>query len=209
MPSSEGRIDYGLIEKIWARVHNITRRVTLQVGDDSQPAYQSWQTLGYPGELRDGVPRVQEFGRTTMPLPGAQGVTLSNNGGSHGSQAIVATTDPRYRPTGLNGGETVDYMIDGANAQGNGGTLRLILKGALGWITTLFGKTINVGDTTASVTINVGTASNGVTINMGGSSATVNITGASGDVIVSGVSLKTHTHSGVTPGDGNTGEPNT
>jgi phage baseplate assembly protein V len=199
------RIDYGVIEKLYSRLHQITRRVTLQVGNDSSQAYQSWQTLGYPGELRDGVPRVQEFGRSTMPLPGAQGVTLSTNAGWHGSQAIVATTDPRYRPTGLNGGETADYMVDGANVQGDGGTLRLILKGALGWITTMFGRTINVGDTSA-VTINIGTTASSVTINMGGSSATVNITGASGDVVVAGVSLVHHVHSDA-GGSGDSGPP--
>lgn len=48
------------------------------------------------------------------------------------------------------------------------------------------------------------TGSGGGQVNMSGT--TLNLTG--GDIVADGVSLKTHTHSGVQPGGGNTGQPN-
>lgn len=198
-------VDFGHLEKLWARVHNITRRVSLVVCDDTG-VYQVHQIQGYPGELRDAVPRVQEFGVSTVPPVGAEGVTVSANGGYHGTQTIISTNHPQYRPKNQNPGEVTVYIVDGADAKGNGGTVRACLIGQLGWITSLLGKTIDVGDTNAE-TINVGTTASSVTINMGSSSATVNITGGSGDVTVNGVSLVHHVHSGVQPGDGDTGQP--
>lgn len=196
---------HGYLEKLWVRLHNVTRRVTLKTGDDSG-TFQIHQTEGFPEELRDNVPRVQEFSRSSMPLPGCEGVTLSNNGGYHGTQAIISTNDPRYRAKNLKGGEFEDYMVVGASSNGDGGTSRTILQGVGDWIANLFGKTINVGDTNA-VTINIGTTAQSITINMGGSAATVNITGGSGDVKVNSVSLVNHTHGGIQSGPSHTLPP--
>jgi phage baseplate assembly protein V len=207
MPYDPHAISPHLIERLYVRLQNITRRGTINVTNDAG-AYQEHQITGFPGEVRDHIVRPQEFGISSCPLPGSEVVVLNGNGGYPGTGAIVSTGDPRYRPTGQQPGETTLYMVDGAGGTGNGGTMRALVSGAIGWVSSFLGKTINVGDTNA-VTINCGTTAGSVTINMGGSSATVNIEGASGDVKVSGVSLKSHTHSGVTPGDGNTGEPNT
>lgn len=213
--------DYGTIDKLWWRLHNLTRRITLHVGDDTG-VYQTYQTEGYPGELRDDIPRVQEFGISTMPLPGAEGLTVSTNAGYHGTSAITNTNDPRYRVKNQKPGETALYIVDEADKKtGDNGKCRTILKGALQWITSVIGKTINIGDSNVT-TINAGTTpsdnltinvgeSNKVTINVKGKDITIaasgalNITGATGDVVVNGISLVHHVHGD--PGEGTTDPP--
>lgn len=193
----------GLTRSHW-RVRNGLSRVTLLLGDDSKPGAQVWQSEGYPTETRDGVQRLGAFGFSSMPLPGAS-AAVAFQGGYRGFGTILGIEDHRYRPTGLKPGEVHHYMVADAKANGTGGKTRSILKGLLGWIVTLYGKTINIGDVDA-VTINVGTTAKSLTLNLGSSSSTVNITGSSGDVKVNGVSLVNHRHSN--PDGGNTGPPN-
>jgi phage gp45-like len=135
------------------RTRSVISRVTLKLGNDDGPL-QLWQTEGYPTEIRNKVQRLHTFGVSTMPLPGA-GAHVSYQGGNRGFGTITNVEDPRYRPKGLKGGETHIYMVDGAQASdGTGGTLRTLLKGAIGWLTTLLGKTITIGDVnTTTVTI--------------------------------------------------------
>ena len=200
-PNPTPQSQYGYFEKLWARTHNLTRRVTLKVGDDSGN-YQTHQTEGYPGELRPDVPRVQEFGVSTMPLPGAEGITLANNSGYQGSSSIISTNDPRYRPKSQKPGEYTAYMVDEADDKGENGKLRNLLTGAKGWISSLFGKTINIGTNDDTVTITV----KGKDITITGSE-NVTITGPAGDVKIDRVSLVNHTHGGVQPGNGHTAPP--
>lgn len=190
-------------ERIYFKTRNLVGWATLALGDDSKQV-QNHQLEVYEGEVRNGVQRIQEHGLSTMPLPGAKAMVIFH-GGKRGLGTAVAVEDARYRPTGLQPGESHGYMVDGAAKDGTGGTMRTLWKGRLGWEHDVFGKTINIGDTNA-VTINVGTTASAVTINMGGSSATVNINAGSGDVKVNGVSLVNHTHPD--PQGGNTGAPN-
>jgi phage baseplate assembly protein V len=142
----------GPIERSWYRAHNIIGRATLHLGDDTLEIQQH-QIEGYTGELRSKVQRQQRFGLSTMPLAGAKGVILYQSG-HRGFPTIIADEDPRYRPTGLNGGEVQLYMVDGAKKDGTGGTTRTILQGLMGWACKLFGKTILIGDSnTQMVTI--------------------------------------------------------
>jgi phage baseplate assembly protein V len=207
-------LDHGTTQKIVNRIAHTVRTVTLMLTDDTG-VYQTQQTQGFPGELRNSVPRIQNFGTSTVPLPGTEGTTIATNSGYLGSAIIVGDNDPRYRPKNQKPGEHTEYMVVGADSQGNNGTLRNILSGVGQWVVTLFGKTINVGDpnvTTLNVatgpsnacTINIGETSN-VTINMNGQ--TININGTSGDVVVNGISLVHHVHSGVQSGSSDTGPP--
>jgi hypothetical protein len=67
---------------------------------------------------------------------------------------ILSVEDPRYRPLNQKGGELLLWMVDGAKNDGTGGTMRALLKGALGWAASLFGMTIAIGDSkTTTVTI--------------------------------------------------------
>lgn len=59
-------------------------------------------------EAKDGVERVQEYGFTSHPLPGAECVAIFI-GGNRDHGAIVATDDRRHRPGGLGAGDVLIY----------------------------------------------------------------------------------------------------
>jgi hypothetical protein len=124
-----------------------------------------------------------------MPLPGAQALVLFRTGG-RSMGTVLATEDPRYRPKGLKPGETHGYMIDEAQKDGTGGKARSLFKGALGWVHTILGKKIHVGDDDTEEIVIKGKSS--VTIEITGQKIT--ITGTTGDVVVNGVSLVNHVH---------------
>jgi phage baseplate assembly protein V len=132
------------IVRAWLRTHNSSGLFTLHRLDDTQPVQIS-QIEGYQTELRDGMQRHQHFGVSAVPLPGSQGVCLYQSG-HRGAATVVSVEDPRYRPTGQQPGCCTVYMVDGAKGDGSGGMMRALLTGALGWITSLFGMTIAVGD---------------------------------------------------------------
>lgn len=160
------------IERAYFRAHNLVGRVSLPKPDDTG-AIQLHQLTGYTqtevaDELRDPMQRYQTFGLATVPLPGGKGVAVYQSG-HRGFGTVIADEDPRYRPRNQKPGEILHYIVDGAQSDGTGGTMRQILKGALGWVSTLFGKTINCGDSNTTM-INVGTSGT-VTINIGGTSA--------------------------------------
>jgi phage baseplate assembly protein V len=143
---------YDQLQRNAARTRNSLAGVTLNLPNDSGPV-QSFQTEAHVGELRNSQPRVENHGFSSLPLPGAKGVAIYLNG-NRGSGIIIATVDARYRPTGLKPGEMQAYMIDSAKADGSGGTTRTVLKATLGWVLSLFGKTMNVGDSnTTTITI--------------------------------------------------------
>jgi phage baseplate assembly protein V len=140
------------ITRAWLRAHNLTGIVILHRSDDSQPV-QSAQIEGYQGEIRDAMQRHQQFGLSTMPLPGSKGIALYQSG-HRGAATVITLEDPRYRPVNQKPGEVALYMVDGTKGDGAGGTMRLLLKGALGRVATLFGVTIMIGDShTQTVTI--------------------------------------------------------
>lgn len=189
------------LRRVLFRLRNLVGRVTLNLGSDAVPGAQLHQVQGYPSELHNNVQRVQQFGLSAMPPIGASGVILFQ-GGHRGFGTIVAAEHGAYRPTGLKPGEITIYMVDGAAADGTGGTMRRLLTGALGWVAGLFGKTITIGDADTQ-TIAIGTSSTTITVT--GSSVT--ITGATGDVVVDGVSLLNHVHTNVAAGTGQSGPP--
>lgn len=173
------------------RRRNSIGRATLTLVDDSGTA-QVLQFEGYKSEVRDGMQRIGEFGFASVPLVGASAVTL-HQGGDRGFNSAVGIEDARYRPKGLRPGESGLYGVNGADAQGKGGSMWWALQALAGQVARLWGKTINVGD------------SNTVTINCTGQA--INITGQTGDITVNGVSLVNHVHTGVTPGSGTSGPP--
>lgn len=140
-------------QRLAHRSRNSIGTGTVKLVDDTQPA-QVHQAEFYPTELRDNLVRAQAPGISSVPVSGAKVVTL-HHGGDRANAVIVATEDVRYRPTGLKPGELQLYLIDGANAlTGLGGTTRSVLRAALGWITSLFGQTLNIGDSnTVNITI--------------------------------------------------------
>ena len=96
----------------------LRNRVLLMVGHgvlkliDDGPKMQEVQLGLMRGELRDRVERFQEYGFTSVPLPGAEAVAVFVKGDrSHG--AVVATDDRRHRPRNLKGGEAAMYTAFG------------------------------------------------------------------------------------------------
>jgi len=102
----------------------VGRAVIRQV-DDAQ-GLQELQVALLRGEVRGGLERFGTLGLTAVPLPGAEGVVLFM-GGNRDHGVVVSVEDRRWRPKGLEAGETALY-----HAGGNG---TLILLGEDGTIT--------------------------------------------------------------------------
>lgn len=148
------------------------------------------------GEVCDDVDRMQEYGFSSVPLPGAEGVYLAL-GGSRDNGVIVATEDRRCRIKGLQGGEVAIYTDEGDS---------IILK--RGHVIEVTTQTLNV---VAATVVNLTTP----TVNMSGD---LNVAGdivALGDVSDHGAEsmlgmrqvYNTHTHPENDAG-GPTGTPN-
>lgn len=72
---------------------------------------QTAQVALLEGEARDDVERFQNFGFTSVPLAGAEGVFISLNG-SRDQGVLVAVDDRRSRLAGLQPGEAAMHNAD-------------------------------------------------------------------------------------------------
>lgn len=63
-------------------------------------------------ETRANVERMQEYGFTSVPLPGAEAAVIFV-GGERGHGLVIAVDDKRYRLKGLQGGEVAIYTDEG------------------------------------------------------------------------------------------------
>jgi len=92
----------------------IVRRVMLTVGRatlgpvDDAGGLQRGQVTMLAGETRDSVERVQPFGFSSVPFPGADCLVVCV-GGNRDHPVIIGTDDRRYRPTGQAPGDVVIY----------------------------------------------------------------------------------------------------
>lgn len=89
------------------RVMLMVARAALKRVDDSG-ALQRLQLSVLNGELRDQVARWQEYGFSSVPLPGAAAILLSL-AGSRDHPAAVAVDDGRYRPRNGQEGDVALY----------------------------------------------------------------------------------------------------
>lgn len=106
------------INDIRAAMRPVAKRVALSVARavlrlvNDGPPIQTAQIDLLAGETRNRVERVQEYGFTSVPLPGCKGVAVFVGGDrSHG--IIVGTDDPRYRLRSLAAGEVAVYTDEG------------------------------------------------------------------------------------------------
>lgn len=173
-----------VVKPIRDRVALSVGRAVLRLVDDVVPL-QAVQVEALSGEVRDRVERLQNYGFTSVPLPGCRAVVVFP-GGDRSSGIVVATDDAGARKRGLAAGEVAVYN--------NEGDYILLKKGGGIEITTTKGITINAPN---GVSVN---SANGVTV----SAPSVSV--LNGDVIASGISLKNHTHTGCQ--GGSTGAPN-
>ena len=100
-----------LLGRLRDRILLMTARCTLSLIDDGR-RMQEVQLLLLSGERRSGMERVQEYGFTSVPLPGAEGVAVFY-GGNRADGAVVATDDRRHRPRGWAPGEAGMYTAFG------------------------------------------------------------------------------------------------
>lgn len=103
------------LNKLIAPLH---RRIMLSIGRavlnavyDDAPT-QLVQVSMLSGEVRDKMERMTEYGFTSVPLSGAQGVAVFV-GGDRGHGIVIATGDPRSRMKGLQPGEVAIYDDQG------------------------------------------------------------------------------------------------
>lgn len=88
----------------------VGRAVIRKISDD--PKMQSVQAELLKGELRDSLERFQNYGFTSVPHPGAEGVAVFV-GGNRDHGILVAVDDRRYRLKGMQGGEVALYTDEG------------------------------------------------------------------------------------------------
>lgn len=88
----------------------VSRGIILLVNDAMR--LQNVQIALLADETRDQVERFQQYGFTSVPLPGAEAVFLSV-GGSRDHGIVIAIDDRRYRLKGLQPGEIAIYDDQG------------------------------------------------------------------------------------------------
>lgn len=88
----------------------IGRAVVTLINDNT--GIQSLQAAGLSGELLADIERFQDYGFTSVPIPGSEALLVFPSGNR--DHAIAAKVDDRkFRPTGLNPGETCIYDFAG------------------------------------------------------------------------------------------------
>lgn len=100
-----------VIHRLHQRLLHAIGRGRITTGNDSGSVQTQQVKLG-PLEVKDDIPRLAEFGLTSMPPIGSDAVLLFI-GGDRSNGAIVATGHQASRPTGLQAGETMIYSQDG------------------------------------------------------------------------------------------------
>jgi len=153
-------------------------RVILSSLDDSGPQ-QLVQVTGLAGQTIGDAVRSQHYGFSSYPPAGAEGLALLLGGGMDRAHAL-GMEHPQYRPKNLPMGGSIHYD--------NAGNYVKIVGAAL--------------------TINHGTK---IVLQVGGNSLTIDAAGfhfAGGEIDHDGHLIdKTHVHTLVTPGGGDSGPP--
>jgi phage baseplate assembly protein V len=101
-----------MLRPLHVRLANLVARAVVELVRDAE-GMQELQVSVLDGETRDGLERLQEYGFTSVPLPGAEAAVLFV-GGRRDHGLVVAVDDRRHRPTGLLPGEVCLYHKDGA-----------------------------------------------------------------------------------------------
>lgn len=86
-------------------------RAVIKLVNDAR-AVQTNQLSILKDEVRDDVERFQEYGFTSVPLPGCEAM-VGFFGGDRNHGIVFATEDRRYRLKGLEGGEVALYTDEG------------------------------------------------------------------------------------------------
>ena len=100
-----------MVQPVWNRIMMLIARGVLEaVSDDKNLQLVKMDLL--EGENRDGLERFQNYGFTSNPKPGAEGIILFPSGNrEHG--IVVCIDDRRFRLKGLKSGEVALYTDEG------------------------------------------------------------------------------------------------
>lgn len=96
-----------LLAPLSRRLRLMASRAVLSLISDAT-GMQIVQVKLLNGEVRDGIERVQNYGFTSVPLPGAEAIFLSL-GGDRDHGIVITADDRRFRIKGLQGGEVAIY----------------------------------------------------------------------------------------------------
>ena len=117
-----------LTEGLRGKVQLMIGRAILTAIDDGG-AIQTAQAQLLADEVQDGAERIQQYGFSSVPLAGAEGV-LVFVGGNRDHGLIIATDDRRHRKSGLQPGEVCLYTDEGDSIVLNRGRIVRITAGA-------------------------------------------------------------------------------
>jgi phage baseplate assembly protein V len=191
-----------LLRPLQRRVQLMVGRCAINLVNDALKM-QAVQISLYTDETRDGVERLQNYGFTSNPQTGAEGVALAV-GGTRNHMVVIAVDDRRYRLTGLASGEVAIYDDIGSKVVlKRGGIIQVTAPVKVDIVSPLVAMS---GNATIAGTLAVTgalTGTGGFAVSGGAGSA---FTG--GTLTHDGVNIgKTHVHSGVQPGVGDSGAP--
>jgi phage baseplate assembly protein V len=100
-----------LIGPLLRKVQLMVGRCVINLVDDALKM-QGVQISLLSDETRDKVERLQNYGFTSVPLPGAEGIALAV-GGSRNHAVVIAVDDRRHRKIGMQPGESALYTDEG------------------------------------------------------------------------------------------------
>ena len=181
------------IRSMMRKIHGMAARCVLRLASDGLKM-QAVQVGVLADETIDDVERVQNYGFTSVPLPGAEGIMLFL-GGDRAHGVVIAMDDRSYRLKGLKGGEVALYTDEGDS---------IVLK--RGHIMEATTETFKL---TATTGVQILTPAMSVASPDGGA-ATATFTGSiatTGDVTAGTISLQHHLTTNVEPGSGTSGVP--
>jgi len=184
------------LEQLYVRLMLAIGRGRMTAVNDGGNAQTMQVQLG-TDEVRDGTPRLVEYGLTSVPPAGTDCVVLFL-GGDRSTGVVVATGNQGARPKGLQGGEVCVY--DDLGQMVHLTRAGIVVKGA--------GRPVTVEDT-PEVTVK---ASGKVRLETPLLEVTGDIVDNAGRGGRSMASMRAvydgHTHGGVTPGGADTAVPN-
>ncbi len=99
--------DDSAVRRVGNRLRLAVARAVLNLVNDAVKV-QAVQIQLHEGVVRDQVERFQNYGHTSVPLPGAEGVAVAV-GGSTDHYIVITVDDRRYRLQGLQPGESALY----------------------------------------------------------------------------------------------------
>ncbi len=185
----------GLKRAIRFRIGQMVSRIILTAIDDTgldvkgSVSHQrvDGDTFASGGTNRNAT-RFQDYGVTSVPLVGAEGLALQV-GGSPSRLAIVNVDDPRHRPINLEPGEVQIYTDEGLVLHAKRGRIVTIrgdeIDASIAGEVAIAGETLDLDATNGAADLNASGA-----VNIGG--MTVVITGTT---TIEGTAWAGHTHS--------------